>query len=323
MPLMPIDIDNLLVSDFEGLPEAAAAIAGGKGASLSRLRRAGFPVPPGFVVCTRAFRMFLDDACGHEFLRARMAEVRIDDPGSVAVAAHPIREFILTRPLPAAVDDHIRRGYDELGGSAVAVRSSAVGEDSEGASFAGQHDTFLGIRGADAVAKYVRECWASFFTERALFYRSQKGTLTDPRVAVVVQQMVSADVSGVMFTVDPVQKRRDHMVIEAVIGLGEGIVSGAVTPDQYTIDRATGAIVSEFIGVKDVAFLYDAYTGRTIEQPVPAGRSAAAIVSASDLDRLRALGLRLESFFGQPQDVEWSLRSGELLLLQSRPITTL
>jgi pyruvate,water dikinase len=320
---MPGKTDERLVSDFAGLPDAAGGIAGGKGASLSRLGRAGFPVPPGFVVCTPAFETFLDEASGHEFLRARMADIRTDDQRSVAVVAHAIREFILTRPLPARVDEHIRRGYEQLGGSAVAVRSSAVGEDGEGASFAGQHDTFLGVRGADAVTKYVRECWASFFTERALFYRSHKGTLTDPRVAVVVQEMVPADASGVMFTVDPIQKRRDHMVIEAVIGLGEGIVSGVVTPDHYVVDRATGDIVRERIAVKEVAFVYDAHAGGTIERPMAGGSNEAAVLSESDLDRLRDLGLRLESFFGQPQDVEWSLWSGELFLLQSRPITTL
>jgi pyruvate,water dikinase len=316
-------MNDLIVSHFADLPDAAAAIAGGKGASLSRLRRAGFPVPPGFVVCTSAFRMFLDEADGHDFLSARMAQVRADDHGSAAAAAHPIREFILTRPLPSALDDHIRRGYEGLGGSAVAVRSSAVGEDGAAASFAGQHDTFLGIRGADDVARCVRECWASFFTERALFYRSQKGTLVDPRVAVVVQEMVPADASGVMFTADPVQKRRDRIVIEAVLGLGEGIVSGTVTPDHYEVDRDTGEVVSEFIGLKELAFVYDAEAGRTIEQPIAGGRNAARVLSASDLERLRQLGLRLESFFGGPQDIEWSFRSGELFLLQSRPITTL
>jgi pyruvate,water dikinase len=297
-------VDAPLVSGFADLPDDAAGIAGGKGASLSRLERAGFPVPTGFVVCAPAFQAFLDVAAGHEFLRARMAEVGAGEERSTAVAARAIREFILNRPLPGVVDDHIRRRYEQLGAAAVAVRSSAVEEDGDRASFAGQHDTFLGVRGADAVAASVRECWASFFTDRALFYRRQKGMLSDVRVAVVVQEMVPADASGVMFTVDPIRKRRDHLVIEAVVGLGEGIVSGAVTPDHHVMDRATGQIVTEVIAAKDVA-------------------SLAPVLSASDLTRLRDLGLRLEQFFGKPQDVEWSFCSGELFLLQSRPITTL
>jgi len=320
---MPIDLQQLLVGDFSELPDDAGGIAGGKGASLSRLGRAGFPVPPGFVVCTSAFRMFLDQTGGHDFLRRRLAEIAAEDQGSLALVAHAIREFILDRPLPQAVDHHIRLGCEQLGCGAVAVRSSAVGEDSEAASFAGQHDTFLGVRGPDAVTTYVRECWASFFTERALFYRSRKAMLADPRIAVVVQEMVDAEASGVMFTVDPVQKCRDHLMIEAVIGLGEGIVSGVVTPDHHVVDRVTGGIVKEFIAVKNVAFVHDTHAGGTIEQPVSEERRVAPVLTAPDLNRLRDLGLRLESFFGQPQDVEWSISSGELFLLQSRPITTL
>lgn len=320
---MPIDMQQLLVGDFAGLPDAAGELAGGKGASLSRLGRAGFPVPPGFVVCTPAFRTFLDETRGHVFLHERMAEITPDDQSSLAAIAHAIREFIVTRPLPSIVDDQIRRGCEQLGDRAVAVRSSAVGEDGATASFAGQHDTFLGIRGADAVTTYVRECCASFFTERALFYRSQKGRLADPRVAVVVQEMVAADASGVMFTVDPVQKCPDHMVIEAAFGLGEGIVSGAVTPDHHVVARVTGDIVRELIGLKEIAFVYDKGAGRTIERPVPLDAIAAPVLSKADLERLRDLGLRLEAFFGQPQDVEWSICSGTLFLLQSRPITTL
>jgi pyruvate,water dikinase len=320
---MTVEMHELLVSDFARLPDIANEVAGGKGASLGRLGRAGFPVPPGFVVCTSAFDTFLDEASGHEFLRARMADVTADNQRSLAMAAEAIREFILTRPLPDLVDAHIRREYEQLGSAAVAVRSSAVGEDGASASFAGQHDTFLGVRGGDAVTRHVRECWASFFTERALFYRHHKGKLANPRVAVVVQEMVAAETSGVIFTVDPIHKCRDHMVIEAVIGLGEGIVSGAVTPDHHVVDRRTGDIVREFIGVKEVAYVYDAQAGTTIEQPVSAGPAAAPVLSRSDLDRLRRLGLRLETFFGQPQDVEWSIRAGDLFLLQSRPITTL
>jgi pyruvate,water dikinase len=318
-----VGIEGPLVCDFAGLPHEAGQIAGGKGASLSRLGRAGFPVPPGFVVCTPAFRTFLDDAQGHDFLQARLAEIAPGDPGSFAAVSRAIREFILTLPLPAAIDDPIRRGYEQLGGSAVAVRSSAVGEDGEAASFAGQHDTFLGVRGADAVTRHVRECWASFFTERALFYRSRHGVLADPRVAVVVQAMVAADVSGVMFTVDPIHKCGHHMVIEAVFGLGEGIVSGVVTPDHYVVNRVTGEIVREVVSVKDVAFVYDADAGGTIERRVPDEVKTAPVLSASDREHLRHLGLRLESLFGRPQDVEWSLCSHELFLLQSRPITTL
>ena len=143
------------------------------------------------------------------------------------------------------------------------MRSSAVGEDGEGASFAGQQETFLNVRGDDAVARDVRECWASFFAPRALFYRAQKGTLSDTRMAVVVQEMVLAEKSGVLFTMDPIRKRRDHMVIEAVFGLGEGVVSGMITPDHYVVDRKSGAVVNEVISVQSIAILPDVEHGGT------------------------------------------------------------
>jgi pyruvate,water dikinase len=147
----------------------------------------------------------------------------------------------------------------------------------------------------------VQECWASFFSPRALFYRAQKAVLGDTRMAVVVQEMVQADKSGVMFTVDPIRHRREYMVIEGAPGLGDAIVSGETTPDHYVVSRADGALVD--------AFIPDAERGRVLSEP--------------ELNGLRDIGLRLEAFFGSPQDVEWCMRGGELLVLQSRPITTL
>jgi pyruvate,water dikinase len=182
------------------------------------------------------------------------------------------------------------------------VRSSAVSEDGGTASYAGQQETYLNVRGAEAVVHHVRQCWGSFFSPRALFYRAQKGALSDTSMAVVVQEMVAADKSGVMFTADPVQRRRDHLVIEAVAGPGESMVSGEVTPDHYVVDRGDGWLVREFH---------------------PRTEADGRLLSSDELGRLREMGLRLEAFFGGPQDVEWCIRGGKLWLLQSRPITTL
>ena len=179
----------------------------------------------------------------------------------------------------------------------MAVRSSATAEDSEDASFAGQQETYLNVEGADEVCARVVDCWASFFSERALFYRSHKGSLDDLAMAVVVQRMVDADKAGVLFTVDPVQRRRDQMLIEGVRGLGEQVVSGELTPDHYVTDRA----------------------GSVKRSSLPNG----GVLVEAELHELAALGRRLEEHFGGPQDVEWAIAGGRVFLLQSRPVTTL
>ena len=183
----------------------------------------------------------------------------------------------------------------------LAARSRAVSEDGQTASFAGQQESYLNVRGGDQVLHRVRECWASFFSPRALFYRARKAVLADTRMAVVVQEMVQADKSGVMFTVDPIRNRRECMVIEGAPGLGEAIVSGEITPDHYVIARDAEIVVDVFIA--------DGARGQ--------------VLMDRELNGLRELRLRLERFFGSPQDVEWCIRGDALLLLQSRPITTL
>jgi pyruvate,water dikinase len=254
------------------------AVAGGKGASLAAMTVAGLPVPPGFVVASDVLERTVDAE------RLRSFAVAADHAGAQAL----VRE--------ARAPD-VTDAYARVGGGAVAVRSSACAEDSETASFAGQQETFLDVEGADEIARNVVECWASFFSERALFYRSRKGSLDDLRMAVVVQRMVEPEKSGVLFTVDPVQRRRDQMIAEAVFGLGEQVVSGEVTPDHYVLDRA-GAVKREHL--------------------VNGG-----VLTAEELAELAAMGKRLEEHFGSPQDVEWAIRGGTLYLLQSRPVTTL
>lgn len=285
---------------------------------------AGLPVPRGFVVCASAFGDFLDASNGAAAISELAAGLDVQDDSALAGISERLRGFILSTALPAAIEDAIRDAYSQIGQDApVAVRSSAVSEDGEAASFAGQQETFLNIRGAGEVTRSVRECWASFFTPRALFYRAHKGTLADTRMAVVVQEMVLAARSGVMFTIDPVEKRRDRLVIEAVFGLGEGIVSGLITPDHYVVDRKSGAIVREFIATQPVAIVHDAKSGGVTRIDLTEQEGAARVLTAAQLNALREMGPRLEAFFGSPQDVEWCLRGEDMLLLQSRPITTL
>ncbi len=247
-----------MVVPFEGLAVRSAAVAGGKGASLARMAGAGLPVPRGFVVCAQAFQSFLEQSGGSGLVAELTRGLDVHDPAALDAAAGRLRDRITGQPLPEELRASIRQAYDDLGRPhAVAVRSSAVSEDSDAASFAGQQETFLNVRGEVAIARQVQACWASFFAPRALFYRARKGSLSDTGMAVVVQEMVRADTSGVMFTVDPVQKRRHLMVIEAVFGLGEGIVSGELTPDHYVVERDTGTIVEEFIAVQSTAVMFD------------------------------------------------------------------
>jgi pyruvate,water dikinase len=256
------------------------------------------------VVCADAFRAFLDCHDGAAAITAQASGLNVDDGAQLEQVSQRMRDFIVSRTAPPEITGAIRKEYCAIGDEAlVAVRSSAVSEDSETASFAGQQETYLNVHGIEPVLRRVQDCWASFFTPRALFYRARKGALTDIDMAVVVQEMVAADKSGVMFTVDPVHRRRDHLVVEAVTGLGEAVVSGEVTPDHYVIDRGDGALVREFI------------------PPAPDGYGR--VLSAAELHGLWEMGLRLELFFGRPQDVEWCIRGDELLLLQSRPVTTL
>ena len=255
-------------------------VAGGKGASLAAMTAVGLPVPPGFVVAAPVLERCVDAERLRELALARAH----DDAQALVLGAEPPR---------AEVAD----AYGRLGGSRVAVRSSATAEDAEAASFEGQQETYLNVEGPDEVCAKVVECWASFFSERALFYRSHKGSLEDLGMAVVVQKMVPAEKAGVIFTVDPVQRRRDQMIIEAVFGLGEQVVSGEVTPDHYVVDRE-GAVKREHLASRGV-------------------------LSHDELRELAALGRRLEEHFGAPQDVEWAIGGGRIHLLQSRPVTTL
>jgi pyruvate, water dikinase len=286
------------------------ARAGGKGSSLARMASLGLPVPPGFVIPANALADALpDDRCAE--LRA-LAE-RQDAEGAQAL----IRKV----ELDAGLRDAVLSSYAELGpGDApVAVRSSATAEDSEAASFAGQQETFLHVRGGDQVRARIRDCWASFFSERALFYRSKKGSLADLGMAVVVQRMVNADIAGVLFTMDAVRGRRDRMVVEAVIGLGEAAVSGAVTPDHYVLKR-DGRIRKAHVHEQPYAIVARE-EGGVVERELSPEEGGARKASDELLAQLARLGDDLEQRVGVPQDIEWAVEGGELYVLQARPVT--
>jgi pyruvate,water dikinase len=238
-----------------------------------------------------------------------------------ARVAGEIQEIVLSSPPPEELAEHISSAYQSLGPDVpVAVRSSACAEDGESASFAGQQETFLNVIGSENVLDGLVRCWASFFTERALFYRLNKGSLTDLRMAVVVQQQIAADKSGVIFTTDPIRQRTDQMVIEAGYGLGEALVSGLITPDNY-VARRDGRLKKARLGRQDQMTVRVAGGGTTTVR-LDDEIAGSQVLDEDEISRLVEVGLQLEAAFGSPQDIEWAFEADRLYVLQSRPITT-
>jgi len=292
--------------------------AGGKGASLARMAALGLPVPPGFVVPASCLAEGLPD--GGAGLRSLLERGRAEE--SFAAASREAQALVATVEPADELRASIETSYAALGpGDApVAVRSSACAEDSDTASFAGQQETYLHVRGAGEVLRRIRDCWASFFTERALFYRSKKGALDDLGMAVVIQRMVDADVAGVLFTVDPTRGRRDRMLVEAVFGLGEAVVSGQVTPDHYVLTR-DGRVKKCRLATQPYAVTRDP-AGGIREEPLSEEAGSAQTLDEEQLRRLADVGRDLEDRMGRPQDIEWAIERGKLFVLQARPVTT-
>jgi len=303
-------------------PGAGPGVAGGKGASLARLARAGFRVPPGFHVTTRAYLDFAGRGGLREPVLAAMSAVDSADAATFDAASARIGELFAGQSLPAPAAAAIAGAYACLGDDVpVAVRSSATVEDLPGMSAAGQHDTYLNVRGEAAVLDAVRRCWASLWSARAIGYRARRGVGPgDVSIAVVVQQLVPAEAAGVMFTIDPVDGAQDKVVVSANWGLGESVVAGEVTPDVAVVDRASGTLVSYQVGSKEMMTVADG-TGAQAAG-TPAGLRSAAVLSPGQAGELARVGLAIEELYGEPVDVEWALAAGELFVVQARPVTT-
>ncbi|WP_430504457.1 phosphoenolpyruvate synthase [Haloparvum sp. PAK95] len=298
---------------------------GGKAASLGELTGAGLPVPPGFAVTAGTYRTFIEEAGIDDELFSAV-DVDPEDSAALRAAEQRAEELILGTEMPESVREGILEAYRELGTDGeeafVAVRSSATAEDLPEASFAGQQETFLNVQEDDLIQR-VKECWASLFTQRAIYYRQQQGfPHREVDISVVVQRMVDADKSGVMFTSHP-STGEPRMVIEAAWGLGEAVVSGSVSPDNYVFDRNTDTVDEVTIADKKVMMEKDPETGETVEKDVPADRREERVLSDEEIESLVELGERVEEHYGEPQDVEWAIVDGEVFMLQSRPITTI
>lgn len=306
-------------------------MAGGKGASLGELLRAGIAVPPGCVVTTDAFRHFLD-ACdpGHA-LRRRIEALSADDLDALAAASADARALVEQADLPAALYEDIAAGIERVcDGDAtapMAVRSSATSEDSAEASFAGLQDTYLWIRGVDTVVEHVRKCCASLYSVESVSYRRRLRMPEDGlAMAVVIQRMVDARSSGVMFTRSPTTGDRSVITLEASWGLGSAVVSGEVTPDRFVVSKVTGEIVRRDVSEKLRRHRPDPAGSGVVDEEVPEAQRGIASVSDAEVQALVAVARRVERHYGCAQDIEWAIAekgagAGDVFLLQSRPET--
>ncbi|MBN2004029.1 MAG: pyruvate, phosphate dikinase [Anaerolineae bacterium] len=308
------------------LADASAELAqvGGKGASLARLATTGLPVPPGFHVTTAAYRRFVEENALQPHILAALEAAVVTQPDTLEAASAQIRDRFTQAAIPPAIAGEIRAAYLALSNPepSVAVRSSATAEDLPDASFAGQQETYLNIQGEDAVLEAVRNCWASLWTGRAIAYRLRQGIPSDGvALAVVVQTLVPAEAAGILFTANPMNGRRDEIVINAAWGLGEAIVGGQVTPDTIIADKVTGRIKQ--IQVADKAVMTARTVHGTAEQPVEESRRNKRVLDDTAIAGLVDLGRRIEALYGAPQDIEWCRDGDRIFIVQSRPITTL
>jgi pyruvate,water dikinase len=317
---------------FDRSDTVEKACLGGKTASLGEMVGAGLPVPPGFAVTTHAFRAARDESWVVDAVRDALAGLDPNDTDDVSRRSLAARALILAWRMPAEIETEIRDAYEELcvrvgrKRVAVAVRSSATSEDSPDASFAGEHDTYLWVRGADEVLVHIRRCWASLFTDRAVAYRVHMGySHLDVEMCVAVQKMVKPRAAGVAFTLDPGNGDRSTVAIDSAWGFGEGVVSGDITPDNFLVDKVMGVISRRTISAKVHAYQLgdDDHVHRVA---LPSDRSTAPSLTDAEIRAVAALARRAEKHYGCPQDVEWALdeelADGEnIVLLQARPET--
>ncbi|HMK53699.1 MAG TPA: phosphoenolpyruvate synthase [Methanobacteriaceae archaeon] len=317
------------VKFFEELGKEDVDVAGGKGANLGELTQAGIPVPPGFVVTSATYQKFIEETGIFDEIMDILSPLDVNQNRELQEAARKIKKLIIGTRMPDDIRRIIIEAYNALchrigtDDVFVAIRSSATAEDLPEASFAGQQDTYLNIKGNDDVLKYVQKCWASLFGARAIFYREENNFEHDKvYIAVVVQEMVDAEKAGVMFTVHP-STGEEKILIEAAWGLGEAVVSGTVTPDTYWVEKETGKIEEHQVSEKNIMFIRDPDQGNTVQLPVPEDLKNKQVLNDDEIARLTELGRNIHNHYQFPQDTEWAIEGDHIFMLQSRPVTTL
>lgn len=309
------------IKNFSEISKKDVAIAGGKGASLGEMTKAGIPVPPGFVILASAFDRFLQESDIIVEVEAQLKKVDAEQTHTIDDASEILRSLINKYEMPKDLEKEILTSFDSLGADYVAVRSSATAEDSKVASWAGELESYLGIQKKDLIS-CVQKCWSSLFTPRAIFYRIEKKLNgKSVSVAVAVQKLVDSEVAGVCFTVHPVTQDKNQMVIEASWGLGESVVAGKVTPDCYVVDKEKGQILD--INVNEQFTEIKRRGSKTEERKVPRERASQQCLPNDKILKLSDLAQRIEKHYNFPQDIEWAYKGGKFYITQARPITTL
>jgi phenol phosphorylase subunit beta len=322
-----------MVMWFQDCRSDALPLVGGKCASLGELIHAGVRVPPGFALTTHAFRAFMGEGDLAGEVAAAVEKVDPRDMAALEATSVEIRRRIEQAPFPIEMEDSVAEHYRKLSvqccmpATPVAVRSSATAEDLPGASFAGQQDTYLWIRGVDDLVEHVKRCISSLYTGRAIAYRAKNGFRHgDVAIAVGIQKMANAFCAGVMFTLNPSNGDRSSIVIDSNFGFGESVVSGEVTPDHFVVNKVSLEIVERTISTKTVAHILDSKAQRTVAQDVPPERQTVQSLIDDEITELAWMGKQIEKHYGRPMDIEWAVdkrlpAGGNIFILQARPET--
>ena len=322
-----------LVCWLEECRKDSVPLVGGKCSSLGELINAGVRVPPGFALTTEGYRRFIAEAGIGREIAAMLERLDTDDLEALGKASASIRARIEEQPFSAELEDLVAERYRKLAvrccmpAVPVAVRSSATAEDLPDASFAGQQDTFLWIRGVDEVLHHMRRCISSLYADRALAYRARRGVGDDRlAISVGVQKMAKAYTAGVMFTLHPANGDRSVIVIDASFGFGESVVSGEVTPDHFVVNKVTLDIIDRTISRKEICYTVDARTQTSRATEVPLERQRIQSLLDDEITQLAWMGKRIEQHYGRPMDIEWAVdkdlaAGGNIFILQDRPET--
>ncbi|MDO8599823.1 MAG: phosphoenolpyruvate synthase [bacterium] len=314
------------ILEFTEVNKESIAEVGGKGANLGEMTQAGFPVPQGFFIPASAYRLFIEENNFKKQIKDLLKTANLSRPKELQAISEKIRAMLVHGEIPALIQKEAITRYQKMGSlfryALVAVRSSATAEDLPGASFAGQQETYLNISGEANLLNAIRDCWASLFTPRAIFYREEKKfDHFKVSLAAVVQEMVQSEVSGIAFTADPMSNDKNRMVIEAIWGLGELIVQGSVTPDKYILDRHTLEILEEINVEQTVELIKKGNKNK--EEKVPASRQKRKKLTEENIKALARILQKVHAHYYFPQDIEWAYKKGKFYIIQARPITTL
>ena len=329
---------------FKQISKKDIPIAGGKGANLGEMFNAGFPVPPGYIILASTYSQFLKEKKIDKKIQEKLQDINIEDSEQLQKIAKEIQTLFSQYQMSSDMKEEIQEFYqyietdEELKNVKlaegllkngrdlpfVAVRSSATAEDLPQASFAGQQASFLNIKGKDALIVAVQQCWASLFTARAIYYR-EKNNFSHMKIAiaVVIQKQVNSEKSGVMFSINPATNDTKQVMIESAWGLGEAVVSGAVNPNTYILDKESGKVLEKDIPGQTWMFTRDEYTGHTVKKNIPSEKQKAQVLSQKELETLWKLALDVEKHYDFPQDMEWAVEKSKIFLVQTRPVTTI